>query len=41
VTEGLDIVQRVAAAGVAGGGSDGAPAATIGILATDVAPPRG
>ena len=31
VTSGLDVVERVAAAGVEGGGSDGPPAAPIGI----------
>jgi peptidyl-prolyl cis-trans isomerase B (cyclophilin B) len=41
VTEGLEVVQRVAEAGVAGGGGDGAPAAAIGILSTEVAPPLG
>jgi peptidyl-prolyl cis-trans isomerase B (cyclophilin B) len=41
VTEGLDVVQQVAGAGVAGGGGDGAPAAAIGILSTEVAPPLG
>jgi peptidyl-prolyl cis-trans isomerase B (cyclophilin B) len=41
VTEGLDVVQQVAAAGVAGGGGDGAPAAAIGILGTQVDPALG
>jgi peptidyl-prolyl cis-trans isomerase B (cyclophilin B) len=38
VTSGLDIVERVAGAGVAGGGTDGAPAAPIGILTATAEP---
>ncbi|MCU0301587.1 MAG: peptidylprolyl isomerase [Candidatus Nanopelagicales bacterium] len=41
VTEGLDVVERVAGAGVAGGGGDGPPAAAIGILGTQVDPALG
>jgi peptidyl-prolyl cis-trans isomerase B (cyclophilin B) len=41
VTEGLDVVQEVAAAGVAGGGADGSPAAPIGIVSTSVDPALG
>jgi peptidyl-prolyl cis-trans isomerase B (cyclophilin B) len=41
VTEGLDLVQDVADAGVAGGGTDGAPAAPIGIISTTVDPELG
>jgi peptidyl-prolyl cis-trans isomerase B (cyclophilin B) len=41
VTSGLDVVQRVAAAGVAGGGTDGSPAAPIGIVSATVEPPLG
>jgi len=37
VTEGLDVVQRVAAAGVAGGGSDGPPALPVTIESASVA----
>lgn len=39
VTEGLDVVERVAAAGVVGGGPDGEPAGSIGIV-TAVPDPR-
>lgn len=41
VTEGLDVVQRVASAGVLGGAGDGTPAASIGIESTAVTPPLG
>ena len=41
VTEGLDIVQSVAEAGVVDGGTDGTPAAAIGILSTTVTPELG
>ena len=41
VTSGLDIVSSVAEAGVAGGGTDGSPAAPIGILTTTVDPELG
>jgi len=36
VTSGLDVVEKVAAAGVANGGTDGAPAAPISIVTTKV-----
>ncbi len=36
VTSGLDVVQKVAAAGVAGGGADGAPAETVTIQSATV-----
>lgn len=38
VTDGLDIVKKVAAAGVVGGGTDGTPNQPIGILDTAVSP---
>lgn len=38
VTEGLDIVKKVAEAGVADGSGNGTPAASIGILSTQVDP---
>ena len=38
VTKGLDVVEKVAKAGVAGGKDDGRPAAPIGILSTTVTP---
>jgi len=41
VSSGLDIVEQVAAAGVAGGGTDGAPAAPIGIEAATVSQAQG
>lgn len=41
VTEGLEVVERVAGAGVAGGGGDGAPAAPIGILSATAEPALG
>jgi peptidyl-prolyl cis-trans isomerase B (cyclophilin B) len=41
VSSGLDIVEQVAGAGVAGGGTDGAPAAPIGIEAATVSPAQG
>ena len=41
VTDGLDVVEKVAEAGVVGGKPDGAPAATIGILSTSVTPSLG
>lgn len=41
VASGLDIVKRVAKAGVSGGGSDGAPAAPIGIVAATAKPAVG
>ena len=41
VTDGLDVVRSVAKAGVAGGGTDGSPAAPIGILSTTVEPALG
>ena len=36
VTSGLDVVEKVAAAGVAGGGTDGAPAAPISIVTATI-----
>lgn len=41
VSSGLDIVEQVAGAGVAGGGTDGAPAAPIGIEAAAVSQAQG
>lgn len=41
VTEGMDVVEKVADAGVLGGGTDGAPAASIGIVSTAVTPKLG
>jgi peptidyl-prolyl cis-trans isomerase B (cyclophilin B) len=41
VSSGLDIVERVAGAGVEGGGTDGAPAAPIGIEAAAVSQAQG
>lgn len=41
VTEGLDVVETVAEAGVLDGGTDGTPAASIGILGTTVDPELG
>lgn len=41
VSSGLDIVEQVAGAGVAGGGTDGAPAAPIGIEAATVSQAQG
>jgi peptidyl-prolyl cis-trans isomerase B (cyclophilin B) len=41
VTQGLDVVQRVAAAGVSDGGTDGSPAAPIGILSATAEPALG
>ena len=41
VSSGLDIVEQVAGAGVAGGGADGAPAAPIGIEAATVSQAQG
>ncbi|HEX6887111.1 MAG TPA: peptidylprolyl isomerase [Candidatus Nanopelagicales bacterium] len=41
VTTGMDVVEQVAKAGVAGGGGDGAPAASVGIVSTSVTPPLG
>lgn len=38
ITGGLDVVEKVAAGGVTGGGSDGAPARAVSILSTSVAP---
>jgi peptidyl-prolyl cis-trans isomerase B (cyclophilin B) len=38
VTEGLDVVKAVAAAGVQGGGTDGAPAQPIGIITATSSP---
>lgn len=41
VSSGLDVVERVAGAGVEGGGTDGAPAAPIGIEAAAVSQAQG
>ncbi len=41
VTEGLDIVEQIAAAGVQGGGTDGSPAAPIGIEKATVSSSKG
>lgn len=41
VTEGMDIVDRIAAAGVSGGGTDGTPAAPISILRVSVTEKKG
>ena len=41
VTDGLEVVEKVAGAGVAGGQTDGTPAAPIGILSTTVSPALG
>jgi peptidyl-prolyl cis-trans isomerase B (cyclophilin B) len=41
VTSGLDVVERIAGAGVSGGGSDGAPAAPIGIVTATSDPALG
>ncbi len=41
VTDGLEVVEKVAGAGVAGGQTDGTPAASIGILSTTVSPALG